>query len=161
MKNNHTKPVTQSTASLPKQSPPKISKKVSRYSSYLATAVISGAMLFVVNKIADWNLAFITDDWEKMVDIFNFSLIVTIIINIIFLLYDERRFYFLGRTILDIITIIVLYNLVTIFPLDFSAVNINWLNIVARLAFWLGMAGSVIGIIVRSVKFGLGKNIHY
>lgn len=41
-----------------------------------------------------------------------------------------------------------------VFPIDFSAISLSWLNTALRVVLWVGMAGSLIGVIVGLVKFG-------
>ncbi|MBU0598236.1 hypothetical protein KKF61_04580, partial [Patescibacteria group bacterium] len=124
------------------------------------------AAIYVANNILNWNVTFITEDFNQILGLINFSIIATAVLNFVFIFYDKMRFYFLARSVLDIITIIVMYNIFKVFPFDFSGEvhifsittnSLAWLNTWAPYIFILGIIGTIIGLVVRFFKFANKK----
>jgi len=151
---------------IPEQEPKKPNKsdhksRAAKLTMHTVSIVINIILLLVVNSLQNWNIKFITSDWPQVLGILNFSLILSIVMYAAFLFYDEYRFYFLGRLAMDAVGIAVIYRLLAVFPVNFAAVNIEWLDIVIKIGLIIGIIGTVIGMIVRTIKLMLRKNIYY
>lgn len=118
---------------------------------YAVTIVLNGVLLFIVNNLLAWGwFPWLTDDFEQVLPILNTSIIVSMIVNTVFLAYDPRWF----KTVADILTtslsIAVGVRMWQVFPFDFSGYEWDW----ARTARWIiaiGIIGATIGLIVNVV----------
>ncbi|MFH1598311.1 MAG: hypothetical protein ABIB97_04565 [Patescibacteria group bacterium] len=122
---------------------------------YIVVIAIHFFLFWFVNKIPDWNWTFITYQFEEILPYLNFSIFANIIVNAFFLINDVRPIYYLGKTVVDAIGIFVMYKLYVVFPLDFD----NALDIIFKAIFIIGIVGSAIGIIVRTIKYAVGKKM--
>ncbi|MFA6099103.1 MAG: hypothetical protein WCV50_06235 [Patescibacteria group bacterium] len=149
-------PLTQQ--SLPQKSAIKPRHKKSEY----VFAVICNAIgLFIINSLLKWEAQFITADWTKVLPYLNFSIILSLVVYFIFIFFDRRGFYFLGRTAMDVVGIFILIKLYLIFPFDFNKFfQLGWLNSVMPWLLLLGVIGIIIGIMVRISRLVSGKNIY-
>jgi len=123
------------------------------------------AALVIANYAIEWNIPYVsealTGRWEDVLGILNLSLALSAICYAVCIFYDERRFYYAARMALDVIGIIVLYRLITVFPFDFTTIGIGWLNTVARIGFGIGIFGVIVSIITRTARLVTGKNIYF
>ncbi|MFA6909219.1 MAG: hypothetical protein WC289_05065 [Patescibacteria group bacterium] len=136
--------------------------KPGRKFGYIISIIFNIAFYYIANNLLSWNAQFITDQWSEVLDIMNISIIVNIIGFAIFVIFDRRLFYFLVRSGMDVLSLIVSYRVYTVFPFDFNGLwNMGWLNSVFPWVLIIGIIGIVLGIIVRTAKFAANKNIHY
>ena len=83
-------------------------------------------------------------------------MILQIIERLFLAIYRPARLYSFVQLILalaGLVSAIVFYN---IFPLDFSHIAGNWLNILAKALLVLGIFGSFIAVIVHLVRTIIG-----
>ena len=110
--------------------------------------------LWIVNKVPDWNLAFISEQYDTILWILNLNIIIQIAGYVFILFLDFRWFWHLVRTILDAASLVTLLVLYFIYPFDFSTIDgWSWLDVVIPIAFIIGMVASGIGIIIHLVRF--------
>lgn len=137
-------------------------KPKSRKPGYIATVIFNILFLYVANNLVAWKAQFITGAWSQVLWIINVSIILNLIVYAVFVFYEGRLFYFISRSALEAMGFIVAYRLYTIFPFDFKGFfQMGWLNEVFPYFLLLGMFGTAISLIVRTVKFASGKNIYY
>lgn len=109
--------------------------------------------LYIVNKVPDWNLPFITESYVAVLWILNLNLVVQIAGWVLILFLDVRWLWHLVRAILDAASLVVLLALYFLYPFDFSEIGgAEWLDIVLPIIFIVGMVASGIGIIIHLLK---------
>jgi hypothetical protein len=114
-------------------------------------------LLYVVNNLLEWGVPeFLTDDFERVLPIMNFSIVVNIVVNIVYLFFDPTWFKSITQIVLSVIGLIVVIRLYRVFPFDYTAYEFyefEW-EVVTRVVLVLTMIGISIGIIVTTARFG-------
>jgi len=129
------------------------------------TSVCIGAMIgavigmAIVNSVPLWrNLTngIILESWTKILWAANLSMILQVIGNLVLAIYRPARlcsFIQLMMALAGLVSVCVFYQ---VFPLDFSRVVGNWVNITAKVLLVVGIVGSIIACIVYLVRTILG-----
>jgi hypothetical protein len=68
------------------------------------------------------------------------------------LFYHPSFLHHLVQIVFNIFSIIALYFLITVFPFTLAEIVGQWLDILVRIFLIIGMAGTVISLIVHTVK---------
>jgi hypothetical protein len=123
-----------------------------RITDYIFTAVFDIAFLVIVNKIPDWNIAFITDSFPDILWAVNTSLSVSLAGNLILIVFHPRFLHHLFNAVFSVFGILATSVILSVFPFDFSHVVGQWLNTVVRIALIVGIVGSAISVVVNMVK---------
>ena len=106
----------------------------------------------VVNKIPDWNIAFITQAFPDILWAVNTSMAVSLAGNLILIFFHPRFLHHLLNAVFAIFGILATSVILSVFPFDFSVVVGDWLNILVRIVLIVGIVGSAIGTVVHIVK---------
>lgn len=118
---------------------------------YLLVIVVSAGLLFAVNNVLEWGkVPFLTDDLEQLLPIINTALVVSIVVNGAWVLYDGAWFRSVGRIILNALSIAVLALTYHVFPFNFAAYSFDWETLVRILI----IAIIVTLVIVTLVEIG-------
>ena len=129
------------------------------------TSVCIGAMIgavigmAIVNSVPLWrNLTngIILESWTKILWAANLSMILQVIGNLVLTIYRPARlcsFIQLMMALVGLVSVCVFYQ---VFPLDFSRVVGNWVNLLTKGLLMVGIVGSIIAIIVHLVRTILG-----
>ena len=120
--------------------------------TYISSIVFNGIFLFVINKIPEWNPAFITESFADVVWILNASIIVQLIGNGLLILFHPLFFHHLVNLLFSVVSFIAVYRIFRVFPFDFSMVK-DWLITVVRIVLVSGMVGTVIACVVHLLGF--------
>ena len=128
------------------------SKKATRKASYVIAIVINVAMLVLVQNLLEWGWPpFLTDEFAEVVPWISFSLIASIIANIIYQVDDSQIVKSVGQLVVNLISVWVTYTVLTVFPFDFSGYQFDY-EIVTRVVLILGIVGAGIGALVEAIK---------
>jgi hypothetical protein len=117
---------------------------------YTISILINVFFLWVVNNLVEWDISWITDDFSKVVWIFNLSLGATIAANVLYLFFDPPWFKSLGQIVTVAISVAVAVRLWQVFPVSFTG-DFPWAGLF-RVALVVGIVGGSIGIVVELVK---------
>jgi hypothetical protein len=129
---------------------------------YLVTIIVNAILIYIANNLLVWEAQFLKHEWSNVLPAVNLTLGVALVINILFLFYDGRVFYFIFRTVSDIISIYATYRVWRIFPFDFHGFfELGWLNPVMKIVLPFAIFGIAVAIVVRAVRFGMNKSIYY
>jgi hypothetical protein len=79
------------------------------------------------------------------------SLTASIIVNVIYLFDDTPVVKAIGQVGVNLLSIYVSYQILRVFPFDFSAYAFDW-EVLARFVLILAMIGSLIGAVVEMAK---------
>lgn len=119
---------------------------------YGVAVVVNVVMLVIVQNILEWGWApFLTDEFAQVVPWISLSLVVSIVANLIYQFNDTRVVKSTGQILTNLISILVTYQILMVFPFDFSASQFNWAPIV-RIVLILALVGAGIGVLTEAVK---------
>jgi hypothetical protein len=124
--------------------------RTGRRLGYAISILINVFFLWVVNNLVEWDISWITDDFSKVVWIFNLSLGATIAANVLYLFFDPPWFKSLGQIVTVAISVAVAVRLWQVFPVSFTG-DFPWTGLF-RVALVVGIVGGSIGIVVELVK---------
>lgn len=123
-------------------------------SEYFTAIIFNLIFLYIVNNLLNWHVYFITNSFNDVLWIINLSIIITIIGNVLLLLYSPEKFRHVMKIILNIIAFIAVYFVYIVFPFNFYNSFYNWAFSILLL---LAMIGIVIAIIVEIYLLVTGK----
>jgi hypothetical protein len=119
---------------------------------YLVGVAVGAGILFVVNNLLAWDiLPFLTSDFDQLLPIINASLVASIVVNAIWILYDAAWIRSTGQIILNLTSIAVLALTLRVFPFDFSPYPFDWESL-TRVTIVFVLIALVIATIVEIVK---------
>ena len=102
------------------------SKQAARRFSYVIAIVINVAMLVIVQNILEWGWPpFLTDEFAEVVPWISFSLIASIVVNVIYQFDDSHTVKSMGQIGVNLISVWVTYTVLTVFPFDFSGLRLQ------------------------------------
>lgn len=121
---------------------------VGRKIGYFVATIINIVALVVAFKLVEWNLKFITDDISAILGLVKFSIIMNIIANAVFIIYDGKIFKSLIQIFLNGVALILLWKMISVYPFNLrEVVDIEWIN----MAFKIGLGVGVFGVVVGSI----------
>jgi hypothetical protein len=123
-------------------------------------AMIGGVIgLIIVNSVPLWahlTNGIILASWSKILWAANLSMILQIVGNFFLAIYRPVRLYSFIQLLLALAGLVSVIVFFQVFPLDFSRVIGNWVNIMAKVLLFVGIVGSVIACIIYLVRTILG-----
>ena len=129
-----------------------ISKRTGRRIGYAIAVALNVAFLLIANNILDWGwLPWLTEDFSDVLPIMNASLIASIVVNTVYLVYDADWFKGLTQLGLLILSLIVTIRFWQVFPFDFSAYDFGWGTLV-RWLLGLALFGVCVAILVQVIQ---------
>lgn len=132
-------------------------KRIGRRFGYSIAIGINVVLLIVVQNILAWGwLPFLTEEFAEVVPWITFSLSASIVANVIYMFNDNRVVKGTGQIAINLIAIVVTYQVFSVFPFDFSAYSFDW-ALVTQIVLILAMVGSGIGAIAEVYKLASGE----
>lgn len=126
----------------------------SRRLGYVVGIVVNAVLLYLINRSPGWQaVPFLTDDTAQVLGFVNACILAGIVSNCVYLLWDPRWLRAVGDIVTSSIGLAALVQLWSVFPFAFGAAAIDW-ELVARWVIGVGIAGSVIAIIVALYQLG-------
>ena len=120
---------------------------------YGINIAFNAIFLIIVNNILAWGvLPWLTQDFKKLIWLFNLSIIASIAANVIFLFFNADWFTSLIKFFLNIISLVLGIRMLQVFPFDFSAYSFDW-ALVIRIILIVSIVGISIAILAELVKF--------
>jgi hypothetical protein len=123
-------------------------KKVKR-SEYIFAVSANLIILYIANNLLNWNLSFISASFSQVLWAINLTIGITILGNILFLIYNPPWFRHLMKAVMNFFAFIATYIFYIIFPLSFSQFYIVF-------AFKFALIVAMI-ILILSIAFELVK----
>jgi hypothetical protein len=124
---------------------------------YVIAVAINAVLLILINVSPGWQtLPWITDSFTQVLGLLNLSIWLNLLANMMYLVYDGRRFKAATQAVLLAVSLAVTVRLLAVFPFDFTSYSFNW-GALMRVVLIIGIAGSAIGIvssIVQAVRPG-------
>ncbi len=128
---------------------------------YAVAVGINVLVFVVVNNILSWGwLPWLTPEFEKLLPVINVALVVNIVLNLLYMAYDEPPVKAATQIMVNLIAIAVLVWTLQVYPFDFSAYDfpidisafdLTW-DLVARLVIGLSIVGTAIAVVTETVK---------
>jgi hypothetical protein len=133
-----------------------ISRRTGRRIGYFAAILVNLAIYGFINVWPGWDsFDVVTVEAADVVPIVNVSIAVTILANLVYVVYDGYRTKALGETITSVVTLLASLVVLSVFPFDFSGYALPW-AFVARIVLLAAVVGSGIAIIVNLVRLVRG-----
>jgi hypothetical protein len=123
-----------------------------RPSAYVAGAIVNIVMLWLVNAIPGWDWRFITGDFPAVLWALNLSIGMQIAGNALLLFLHPRLLHHLVQAVMQVASLLAVVVMVTVYPFAFDEVLFNGADVVVRVLLYVGIGGTVIGIIVHGIK---------
>jgi hypothetical protein len=125
----------------------------SKKPDYIAAIIVNAALLIIANQVLNWGiLPFLTQDFKQMLPIIYIGGGVTIASNAAFLFYDRQWFTSACKIVINAVGIAILTRYLSVFPFDFAAYHgFNW-AVFTRVAFYIGLAGLIVAIILEFIQ---------
>jgi hypothetical protein len=124
-----------------------------RKGEYIGNVIVGFISLWFVNKIPDWNLGFIRDNYEVILWMLNLSIMIHIGGNTLMFLVQLPAVRYLARMVMEtagFVTNIVLYY---VYPFDFSHFHgLFWLDTVIPILLIVGMVVSALKVLANLWK---------
>jgi hypothetical protein len=118
---------------------------------YVVTILINVVVLYVANNIVAWGwFPWLTADFDEVLPYISIAILASIVVNAIYILYDDAWFKSICETISLVLSLIANVQLLRVFPFDFSAYQWNW-DAIVRVVLILATIGMVAGIIAQVV----------
>jgi len=131
--------------------------RTARRFGYVVAIAINGAMLYIVNNLVGWDLLpWITDDFQRLVPLFNLSIGVTIAVNAVRLFFDPAWFRSITELVTLAFSLVVTIRVWQVFPFSFDG-TFAWANVV-RGVLILASVGVAAGMLAEVVRFVTGAS---
>ena|SRR5437773_2709641 len=128
---------------------------VARRFGHLVAIGCGVAMLYLVNVWPGWQVVpFLSDDFPKVLGLLNFSIGLGILLNVVYLVTDPRRWKAAGDLVTTAVGLVVLVRFWRVFPFDFAGASIDWALLVRGLLV-LSIVGCLVGLVVQFVTLTL------
>lgn len=122
----------------------------SRRAGYVVAVAINAALLWLIHVWPGWDaLPFLTSDFETVLWLVDLSLVVTIVLNLVYLVRDPRWLTSAGAVVTTAVGLAAVVRMLQVFPFDFGDSDL-W-PVVFRVLLWVALVGSVIGIVANLV----------
>jgi hypothetical protein len=122
----------------------------SRRAGYVIAAVINAVLLWLIHVWPGWDaVPFLTADFSTVLWLIDLSLVVTIALNVLYLFRDPKWLTAAGAVLTTAIGLAACVRILQIFPFDFG--DSGFWPVVFRIALWVAIIGSAIGIVVNVV----------
>jgi hypothetical protein len=119
---------------------------------YSIAIALNLVMLFITQNILEWGwVPFLTGDFALVEPWISLSLTASIIVNVIYQFDDTPVVKAIGQILVDVLSVYVTVQILTVFPFDFSAYVFDW-EVVARVVLILAAVGAGIGALVEFLK---------
>ncbi len=120
--------------------------------AYIGSIIALAIMLFLFNKLPDWNLRFITDDYAAVLWALNLSILVQLAGNAFLIFFHPRFVHYLAQTVFNVFSLFALIILTSVFPVDFSSIAGSVGNTIFRVILIVATVATGIGAVVNLFK---------
>ncbi|MEZ5095515.1 MAG: hypothetical protein R2731_05045 [Nocardioides sp.] len=130
-----------------------------RRTGYVIAVLVNAALLVVVNRWPGWDaVPFLTGDTERVLELVNLSLIVSIVANVLYVVADPPWFKALGDIATTGVGLAAVLRVWQVFPFDFGDASFPW-GTLTRVLLVVAAVGSAIGIMTAASRLvtGLGR----
>lgn len=112
-------------------------------------------LLWIVTNLVEWGWpGFITADFDNVVPIISFSLILGMAVNVVYLFYDAGWIKTLGDVITSAVALLVMIQVFDVYPFQFESGP--WDGVARAVIIFLGIA-LAIAVVANIIKLATGK----
>lgn len=123
----------------------------SRRFGYALGIALNVLFIFFINEWPGWQqVPFLTDATTDVLPLVNASLVISAVVNAVYLIGDPRWLKALGDAFTAAVTFVVILVVLMVFPFDFSAYSFDWAMLVTVM-LWIGLIGSAVAVVVNLV----------
>jgi len=141
------------TPALPDRPPRRHRSIANRRGGYVGAILVNAILLYLINVWPGWAvLPFLTADMGVVLPWINASIVVSMGVNVVYLVADPRWLRALGSIVTGVVGLAATVRMWQVFPFNFTGGAVDWAPWL-RIALILGMVGGVIGIVVAAVTF--------
>jgi hypothetical protein len=134
-----------------------VKEKAIKRSEYIFAIIVNLMIIYIVNNLLNWNLSFISSSFSQVLWAINLSIIVTILGNLLFLVYNPSWFRHLMKAIMNIFGLLAVYIFYKVFPLIISQTYIILtikivliiIMVVVTLSIFFEIGKMLIGLIIK------------
>ena len=123
--------------------------KDEKWYDYLFAILLNLILLYIANNLIYWNLSFIAASFSNVLWAVNLSLIVALVANVSFILYDPKWFKICSKIIMNITALVAAFTLLTVFPF---VINQFILALGLKILLIIGILASVVSILFQILK---------
>jgi hypothetical protein len=117
---------------------------------YIVAAAVNVGLFYLINESPGWDaVGFLTSETSLVLGLVNASILTGVVMNCVYLVSDPEWLRALGDVVTTAIGLVALLAIWQVWPIDLAA---PW-QLLARWVIGVGIAGSIIGIIVATVRF--------
>lgn len=118
---------------------------------------ISLVLLFIVQNIVEWGwLPFLTEEFNDLVPLISFSLIVSMLTYAVFMFSDHPTLKSWGQILTNLISLYVTWQVLVVFPFSFDEGGFDW-ALAFRIVLIVAMVGIAASTIVEVVKLARAR----
>ena len=129
---------------------PERASRAARSFGYLLGAGLQVALIWLVNVEPGWRVVpFLTEDASQVIWLFNVSLVIGLVINVIWLAYDPPRVLRLGDAVSAAAALAVTARLLDVFPFEFAS---DVWETTVRVVLIVSILGTGIAVVVNLVQ---------
>lgn len=119
---------------------------------YLVAALVNALLLFLVNRSPGWDaVPFLTADTSRVLDLVNASMVVSLLVNLAFVVRDPTWFKALGDIVTTSVSVAASWRVWQVFPFDFTDDSLPW-STLTRVLLVIAIVGGMIGVAVSLVR---------
>lgn len=120
------------------------------------TIIFSFVMLYIVDNILDWGwLPFLTNDFNDVIPVINWSLWIDIGLGVILLAVYSPKIKMATVVVANAVSLVVIMRFWEVFPFDFDKWGRAWLEAPVRLVLLIALVGTAISLLVNGVRLFL------
>lgn len=123
--------------------------KNEKWYDYLFAIIINLILLYIANNILYWNLSFIAISFTDVLWAVNLSLIVAIIANVSFVLYDPPWFKIVAKILMSLTALVAAFTILSVFPF---VINQFIIAVGLKILIIIGILAAVISIIFQIMR---------
>lgn len=118
-------------------------------SEYLWAVFSNIILLYFFNHLSDWRVDFLTDRFSLCLPAINLSIGVAVLGNLLLLIYDERKFHSIVRTLMNFFLATSFFVVYQIFPFSFSSFSPFNGSLFVRIILLLATVGMGVATILE------------
>ena len=121
-----------------------------RRAGYVAGAIANAVLLWLIHVWPGWDaVPFLTADFENVLGLVDLALVVTIALNLLYLIRDPRWLTAAGAVVTTAVGLAAAVRMLQVFPFDLG--DSGFWPVVFRVLLWVAVVGSIIGIVANVV----------
>lgn len=120
--------------------------------SYLIGVLVNLFALYVIQKVPEWNIAFITGEYEQVREVLAVAVIVQIAGGVVLIVLRTRVMHYLLHVVFNFVSVYAVYRMIRVFPFDFAVIEIPVLATILKILLIISLAAALIGLIGNMFK---------